>query len=248
MAGRYYDRSQAIERARREVEALLAGVLLAAFARLWSLLFPKVRDGRTDQIDRMLDEWEYQLDVDYDDVLTLGGDTLARAETAWYAANGKDITIASGEVARDFISGNVNAFGSKPAIMIAENIRAGIKAEIAKAAADPNMTADMLNVRLRRWMDEARAKVISTTDTSNLLSAVTKLAMQKAGAGFWVWQTMEDDRVCAECMPLHGRVYAITDEMPPKHHNCRCYAVPLKQWLRAHDQPFYSIAEGLSNR
>lgn len=247
MAGRYYERTQGIERARREVEGILAGILLDAFTALWSLIFPKVRDGRTDQIDKTVDEWGDEFDDDYSGGLELGAGILAKSEVDWWAANDKGIEISGAEVARQFEADNVSAFGNKPADMIAANIKAGLQNEITAATAR-GWTTDELNARLRRWMDEARAKTISVTDTNNLMSTVTKIGMERAGVGFWVWQTMEDDRVCEECEPLHGRVYSINDEMPPKHHNCRCIVVPLKQWLRQHDQPFYSIAEGLAER
>lgn len=254
MPGRYYDRSRAIDKAVTQVEAILVNVLLDAFRHLWAALFPKIRDGRLDEIDQMLNEWEQRLDEDYDDALAVGGGVIAKAEADWWAANGVDIDLSGDDVARQFIADTTTMSGHPPAIMIAENIRDGIHSEIAKANADPTMTPDKLNARLRRWMDEARARGNASTDTTSLLSVVTKIGMGKAGAGFWVWQATEiapgvlDDKVCDDCASRHGRTYSINDKMPPIHKHDRCTPVPLKQWLRTHDQPYYSIAEGLVQR
>lgn len=40
------------------------------------------------------------------------------------------------------------------------------------------------------------------------------------------WVTQEDNRVCTDCEPLDGQVFAIEDVPPPQHYGCRCYLVP----------------------
>lgn len=229
---RYFERTQALDRASRQVEKILAAALLAAFGVLWRALYPKIRTMDFAELDRLITEWEQRLDEDYDDALALGAGPIAAAEVSWWAANGRSITLDGGEIARQFRADNTAAFNHPPGIMIAENIRRGLWSEINRARADPNMTVDVLSERLRRWVDENRANTIAITDTSNLVTLATQLAMQRAGVGFWVWQTMEDNKVCDECDELNGRVFAVHDPMPPKHHRCRCRAVPLRERLR----------------
>lgn len=45
----------------------------------------------------------------------------------------------------------------------------------------------------------------------------------------WQFITAQDDRVCPECAPLDGRVYALDDtaNQPPLHPNCRCDSTPV---------------------
>lgn len=52
---------------------------------------------------------------------------------------------------------------------------------------------------------------------------------------YGVWKTAGDNRVCALCRPLHGRVYrldAVADgraPRPPLHGNCRCLIIPVRR-------------------
>ena len=42
------------------------------------------------------------------------------------------------------------------------------------------------------------------------------------------WQTKEDERVCEECGPLNGQIFAVEDAPMPPHWGCRCVLIPLK--------------------
>lgn len=49
---------------------------------------------------------------------------------------------------------------------------------------------------------------------------------------YWMFVTAEDDKVCAICRPLDGRVFAKSDAsarrfLPPLHFNCRCHVIDL---------------------
>jgi len=51
-------------------------------------------------------------------------------------------------------------------------------------------------------------------------------------AGFWMYATAEDERVCEICGPLDGKVFAKADAgarnfLPGVHFNCRCQAIEL---------------------
>ena len=40
------------------------------------------------------------------------------------------------------------------------------------------------------------------------------------------WMTVQDERVCSQCGPLHGRLFAHgVGPMPPLHPGCRCQRV-----------------------
>lgn len=251
---RYFERTRDVKRARLLAEAILYASLIAFFARLLRLLISRVRANRLGDIDQIITDWEYEFDEDYGGAIVLAAGKLADAESKWWGGNGKDVTIDGATVAGNFdTSTRINAgAGRNPAYMIAENIRDGVKAEIAAWQAKPDATPADLNRRLRVWLDEARARTISRTDTTNLQSEVTRIGMTQAGVGFWVWQTLYgtgnvDDSVCDRCLPLNGRVFAIADQMPPLHHNDRCLPVPLKQYLKQHDQPYQRTAERLAH-
>lgn len=238
---RYYEDHLQMQRDRRAVEAILLAALVTAFAGLWRLIYAKLRDHRYGEIDSTIEHWGEGFDEDYSGALVAASDVLA----------GEDDEEGGGAIAANFeadTAANVGA-GKGPAGMIAANIRAGVKAEIAKPGASD---ADILR-RVKIWMDQNRANTIAQTDTTNLQSEATRLKMKRAGLGFWVWQTLYgtgqlDDRVCAECEERNGVVYAITDQMPPIHHKDRCEAMPLKEYLREHDQPFFGINERLQGR
>lgn len=81
---------------------------------------------------------------------------------------------------------------------------------------------------------ERRAKILARTE---IIRAHHQAMMQEyrnwGAEGVMVkaeWQTAGDNRVCAECASLEGRVYSL-DEMQnkiPLHPQCRCVALPVK--------------------
>lgn len=48
----------------------------------------------------------------------------------------------------------------------------------------------------------------------------------------WRWQTLEDDRVCPECLALNGQVFDFEDSGPPLHPRCRCFPRAYVEGLR----------------
>lgn len=75
---------------------------------------------------------------------------------------------------------------------------------------------------LRYWNDMFTQFAILTTDHATLT------AYKDNGVKKVRWYTVPDERRCAECGKLHGKVFAI-DKVPPKPHwRCRCYLVPIK--------------------
>ena len=73
----------------------------------------------------------------------------------------------------------------------------------------------------RDWSRMAGQYAINMTDYAMVQ------AYQDAGVDTVMWITKEDERVCEECGPLHGKVFRI-DEAPPKlHWGCRCRLIPV---------------------
>ncbi len=240
-----------MQRKRREVEAAIALVLLSLLRQMWRMIFPRIRDGRFDEISPAFAQWGEDFDREYTQAVTEGATVLAEAEAAWYRAAGKKVSFDTERIVAAFEDDTIaNAGnGKRPAAMIISNMERGIWKDIRAWQADPARTQEQLQAKLQVWFSPARAAAIASTDTTNVLSIVTAEGMTQAGAGFWVWQTMEDERVCDECDQLHGSVFSLQSRTtPPKHHNCRCLMTPLVDWLRARDQPFQGIAEGLARR
>lgn len=52
-------------------------------------------------------------------------------------------------------------------------------------------------------------------------------AFRQAGVERVRWVTQEDNRVCTDCEPLNGQVFAIEDAPPPQHYGCRCELWPV---------------------
>jgi len=69
----------------------------------------------------------------------------------------------------------------------------------------------------RKWLKHTKQNLIDVEDS------VRRRAAKQAGATKVMWHTEQDDRVCAVCDPLDGRIFDI-DAVPPKQHiNCRCW-------------------------
>lgn len=52
-------------------------------------------------------------------------------------------------------------------------------------------------------------------------------AYRDAGVKKMRWVTMEDEKVCAKCGPLDGKVFNIEDAPEMQHYRCRCRLVPV---------------------
>jgi len=70
---------------------------------------------------------------------------------------------------------------------------------------------------------QTRMELIARTETMRAHSQGQRKFYSTVGVRKLEWMTMDDERMCAECEPLDGKVYPI-DKFPgqPKHPNCRC--------------------------
>ena len=74
---------------------------------------------------------------------------------------------------------------------------------------------------LRYWSQQVGQYFINVTDYAGVQ------AFEDAGIEKVMWVTEKDDRVCTECRPRDGRIYAL-DEVPVKPHwGCRCRLIPV---------------------
>lgn len=93
-------------------------------------------------------------------------------------------------------------------------------AEAIEASPAP---AQEVEKALRYWSKQLGQYAINATDEAMMQ------AYEDAGVEEVMWLTAEDERVCAECGPRHGKIYPI-DKVPPKPHwGCRCILVPVKR-------------------
>ena len=70
---------------------------------------------------------------------------------------------------------------------------------------------------------QTRMELIARTETMRAHSQGQRKFYSTVGVRKLEWMTMDDERMCPECEPLDGKVYAI-GKFPnqPKHPNCRC--------------------------
>jgi len=52
-------------------------------------------------------------------------------------------------------------------------------------------------------------------------------AYRKAGVKYVRWNTEEDDRVCADCHALDGKVFPVSEAPRKQHYRCRCWLSPV---------------------
>lgn len=101
----------------------------------------------------------------------------------------------------------------------------------------PGSTVGDLTSSLAPEFGVVRAKTIGRTETTRLNSAVQTQVANKLGIQEYVWYTRRDQDVCDRkliapdgstvngCMALQGRVFRITQPMPPAHVACRCEGI-----------------------
>jgi hypothetical protein len=96
------------------------------------------------------------------------------------------------------------------------------------------------------WKSDAgllrRIDMISQVFTYKVVNNAYKIYGETAGVKWLVWYTKADERVCAQCGPLHMRRYRISWFQPrmPQHVNCRC------QWgLEYSDREVETVKENL---
>lgn len=80
---------------------------------------------------------------------------------------------------------------------------------------------------IRPLFGEVRARRIAVTETTRLFGRGAQATYRASGLGGWIWQTVEDGRVCPTCDGLSGNEYTIDQDFDPAHVTCRCFPRPL---------------------
>lgn len=80
---------------------------------------------------------------------------------------------------------------------------------------------DEIDKALRYWTLQVGQYAINVTDRARLE------AFMRAGVKRVKWNTEKDERVCAECHKMDGKVFDIEDAPPKMHINCRCFYTPV---------------------
>lgn len=90
-------------------------------------------------------------------------------------------------------------------------------------AGTPEEVRNMLiDQSLKQWTKQLGQYAINVTD------AAVAQALDDAGTDWVRWVTQKDQRVCADCHALEGRVFRL-NELPRKHWNCRCMVEPAEK-------------------
>lgn len=91
-------------------------------------------------------------------------------------------------------------------------------AEALSKALNKNAEVDRA---LKAWVRQVAQFAINAVDRAQLQ------AFRDAGITQVMWHTEADEKVCDECAPLNGQIFAI-DNVPRKPHpNCRCWLTPV---------------------
>ncbi len=73
-----------------------------------------------------------------------------------------------------------------------------------------------------------RARLMARTETMYALNEGTKTRYAQHGIEMVEWLTAWDERTCADCAALNGRVFKVSEAPPcPLHPNCRCTLLPI---------------------
>jgi hypothetical protein len=85
--------------------------------------------------------------------------------------------------------------------------------------------------QMNPFFSASRAKKIAVTETTRFFAAGAMEMYKRLGLEFWVWETVEDGSVCAECTSLASESldfpFAVGEHSPPPRHTlCRCFPRP----------------------
>jgi len=95
------------------------------------------------------------------------------------------------------------------------------KARTAEALVATKVDAREVERALRLWTLQVSTYADRSVNDGRMQ------AFQDSGVKKVRWCTEEDDRVCADCDELDGKVFDI-DKVPPRqHYGCRCYLIPV---------------------
>ena len=97
----------------------------------------------------------------------------------------------------------------------------------------PGATREELETMLRPYFGEVRASMIAVTETTRAYAQgeieTAKIAERAGLKMIPVWNTSEDELVCAVCGALDGKKGAeLNGQVPPAHVRCRCW--PTHEW------------------
>lgn len=81
----------------------------------------------------------------------------------------------------------------------------------------------LIDQALRAWTKQLGQYAINVTDAAAIQ------ALDDAGVGWVQWLTERDQRVCAECHQLDGRIFRISEVPAKPHWNCRCRLQPAER-------------------
>lgn len=91
--------------------------------------------------------------------------------------------------------------------------------------------ADYVAKVMQPYFGDARAQRIAVTEVTRWFTAGAMETYQRLGIEFWVWQTVEDGKVCAECEAFSKQSQddpfpVSSGSGPPGHTLCRCFPRP----------------------
>lgn len=110
-------------------------------------------------------------------------------------------------------------------------------------------------------MSNAHAKLISRTETSKAMSALTQARAEYTGHDWYIWHTSEDQRVRKSHKNMDNVLCRFSDPPAPEEligersagkyspgniYNCRCYAAPVILWRKV-EWPHRVYANGSIN-
>ncbi len=97
---------------------------------------------------------------------------------------------------------------------------------ISKLESDKFTSEDLK--KLKDWSNR-RNELIARNETGNIYAQEVKDLMIENNLEYYVWRTMEDNRVRESHAERDKKVFSIDDELlPGEDFNCRCWAEPIK--------------------
>jgi HK97 family phage portal protein len=185
--------------------------------------FDKVFDSEAEKqklIEAITASMKTIVQAEGDSAMELTGSDVA------FDANAKNVVAAIGKKVGKF-AGEVTKTTSKA---VRETIAAGVAdnlsySEIASSIKDLSEFSDTRSAMI------ARTEVVSAQTTADIEAwDQSGVVTQKT------WYTALDERVCPDCMSLHGQTIDLKDQFegmddfidgPPNHPNCRCSSLPV---------------------
>lgn len=153
--------------------------------------------------------------------------------TTQLARNGVDVSVQTGFLPTDWRMLDALRVRNLTVLKgITEEMNKRIILEITDATVKGE-TIEQIAKRLNAAVDigKNRSMVMARTEVMYATNQATLTRYYQQGVDRVVWiGGADDDRICDECLTLHGRVFDI-DDVPdiPVHPNCRCTVAPAKR-------------------